>query len=671
MNLDALRTENARRNARLDAPYDPVAGIGCVGERVEVSLFRGETQLVPLEMAGAIDPVIVEKGLAAYAAGRDMYEGHAKRQWHHLRAKYDFEYWCATDCYIMLDADTAVERGEAEDKFVLNKAQVYYWSVVRDQIKAGIPIRIILLKARQWGGSTMTQALICWIQLYHREAWNAFICTLSVDQGFHIRGMYSTMARHHVGLTMKGYEGSTNVRRVDEHKGLIGVTSLQQPDKVRGYPIHMAHLSEVGLWKSTPVVNAEEYARAIVAAVPKRPYTCIILESTAKGVGNFFHDTWEASGRGDSVYEQVFVPWFDIPKYRDPFPEDRWIDALESADEYSKWLWEVKECSLEQIAWYNAKLQEYSGDREAMQSEYPSEPEEAFQSTGSAYFTKKRIAEMRSDCREPVFRGRIKGDAEEGKGALSNLRLIEDPNGPLKIWHYPDDNPKLGDRYALDSNLIYSNRYVGFADFGGKTKKADWSVLTILDRAPTLLGEPLRVSARLRMHTRPDIFGWESVRVAKFYYEALLAYEINRHKHDRGDVKRGFEPEWSLAVLETIMNHYRNLYMRETNRARTDDSTTSEIGFHMNISTKPMICALLDRCIDEYLLDDPDETAVNEMSWFEKKEDGTLGAVEGKHDDCVVTDAGAVWLAIKYLRPFIGRPPYRVPQQSGASAAFV
>jgi hypothetical protein len=37
------------------------------------------------------------------------------------------------------------------------------------------------------------------------------------------------------------------------------------------------------------------------------------------------------------------------------------------------------------------------------------------------------------------------------------------------------------------------------------------------------------------------------------------------------------------------------------------------------------------------------------MNWFEKKEDGTLGAMEGKHDDLVDSHAGAYYIATELM----------------------
>ena len=46
------------------------------------------------------------------------------------------------------------------------------------------------------------------------------------------------------------------------------------------------------------------------------PETLIAIESTANGVGNYFHSEWLRckEGRGDK--HAVFVPWYEIDIYR-------------------------------------------------------------------------------------------------------------------------------------------------------------------------------------------------------------------------------------------------------------------------------------------------------------------------------------------------------------------
>ena len=48
---------------------------------------------------------------------------------------------------------------------------------------------------------------------------------------------------------------------------------------------------------------------------------------------------------------------------------------------------------------------------------------------------------------------------------------------------------------------------------------------------------------------------------------------------------------------------------------------------------------------DGFCLIERDIRAIKEMNWYEKKEDGTLGAMEGQHDDHVIATAGVFHIA--------------------------
>jgi hypothetical protein len=133
--------------------------------------------------------------------------------------------------------------------------------------------------------------------------------------------------------------------------------------------------SEVAFWN-----NAEEHAKGILQAVPNASGTEIIMESTANGIGNYFHQMWQKAEAGQSEYIAIFVPWFWQEEYKKPIDEDFSLNSDEI---------ELKEQYLltdEQINWRRYKIAEFSvngtdGDK-AFRQEYPCCPNESFQLTG-------------------------------------------------------------------------------------------------------------------------------------------------------------------------------------------------------------------------------------------------------------------------------------------------
>lgn len=573
------------------------------------------------------------------------------------RLQYDFELWCYMGVRIRTKDGTIMP-------LLLNRPQRRYAELLMNEFFARRPLRIVLLKARQWGGSTLTQAFFAWVQLYHRSGWNAAVVTDVQDQARHILGMYRTLAEHYPmgSITFSSYRGAQNVQYVQEADAYVGVASVQNPNAVRSYTYHMLHLSEVGLWPSTEVTSAEDLAQSLLAGLPERPYTACVMESTAKGVGNYFHKKWQQAERGESNFKPLFVPWFEIEDYRLEVEEKEAF--VESWDKYEQMLWTLG-ATIEGIAWYRRKSRDFP-TRWRMQSEFPSTAAEAFQSTGDRYFSAPAVLLQReSNVRRPALMARIRSKAETGRDALRDIRFEEDENGPVWIWTRPEEDPyKL-----IGSGRMVKNRFAAFADFGGKTDKADWSVVTIADRLPMLRGGVPEIAARYRAHLRPDLFAWDAAKLARAYDIALLAYEVNRHRHDRGDKVRGYEPEWSLAVLDEIRGVYPNLYLR-VSQSRADEKVDMEIGFHTNTSTKPMILNVMDKALEEEGYVERDERACDEMDTFEKKPDGTLGAVDGCNDDIIISTAGTLWLALSHMEPVSEFTPRTKAERKAVGAAI-
>ena len=79
----------------------------------------------------------------------------------------------------------------------------------------------------------------------------------------------------------------------------------------RGQTINNLHCSEFAFWP-----KPEEALTALTEAVPSGGR--IVIESTANGMGNHFHDLWTAAKRGDNAFAPQFYVWFESPEYRLP-----------------------------------------------------------------------------------------------------------------------------------------------------------------------------------------------------------------------------------------------------------------------------------------------------------------------------------------------------------------
>jgi len=301
----------------------------------------------------------------------------------HAMSRYmeDFGLWCA-ECVCVNDKLTG-----AVIPFRLNAPQRRVASLLEGQRRAGKPIRMILLKARQWGGSTLVQVYMAWMQLIRHRGWNSLICGHVKDASANIRGMYSLLLRNYPdalkggeakGFTFSPFEGSRNINIIEARECRVTLASALAANSVRGGNYQMAHLSEVAFWGDGDPATAERTVRSIAGSVALEPETLLVMESTADGEDNFFHEEWARAVAGKSDKMPVFVPWHEIEIYRRAFASEQERRELAAEmDDYERNLLTYDGVELEAVNWYHHKRKEY-GTHEQMMAEYPTTPDEAF-----------------------------------------------------------------------------------------------------------------------------------------------------------------------------------------------------------------------------------------------------------------------------------------------------
>lgn len=662
--IAALLAENDRRNEIMFAKFDPVTGEGSIGERVRVSIadFAIPVQWLPVEMmniplvkklvkAGSIDKFLSS---VMHVEPNDDDFIKVSRTLIRLRYKHDFPFWTATLVYIHnKDAGKDV-------LFRLWYPQRILVSRFEAKRKAGEPIRLILLKARQWGGSTTTQLYMAWLQFFHKKGLNSLIIAHQGTASDEIKDMFDLMIKKHpveflhkLGeaysenepkLVGVGKSGSTH--RVPQRECKIKVGTAERPNGCRGGAYSLVHLSEVGLWQKTEGKSPEDIVRSACSGILAKPYTMIVMESTANGTGNFFHREYSAAAdpKVKSQYEALFIAWFQIEHYSLPFNSAEELRAFakqlwenrnnaytpSNREESGRYLWSLWErgASLEAIHWY---IYERAGknDFAVMAAEFPSDDVEAFVHSGTMVFDKYLVKRFEPFCREPKFVGEVYADADEGEEALSNLRFREDRQGLLSIWAMPE---KFDDYEVTD-------RYLTVVDVGGRSNKADWSVIVVFDRLSMIDGsEPPSVVAQWYGHCDIDRLAWRAAQIAAFYNDSLLVIESNTlETHDKERQVEGGDQ--SQYILNQISDIYPNLYARKQSEDEIREGAPRKYGFHTNVATKPMIISTLVKVIRERLYIERDKRCLDEYDTYERKPNGAYGAIVGKHDDLLMTRA--------------------------------
>ncbi len=344
--INDIVSENRQRNKERNAPYHPDTGEGAaIGARVCLHLPDAPIplQYIPRQMLAEVEMVQRLRNCGSIAAfiTQELHENESDaireevwRRWIKVRIRYDFEFWA------VMFARIKDKMGDGDIPFKLNRPQRRLLIALETMRCKRLPIRLILLKARQWGGSTLIQLYMAWIQLVHRRNWHSVICAHLKDAAANIRGMYTKLLANYPAWLMadgeqprfRPYERMSNTSVIEGLDSRVTISSAETPESVRGSDAVMAHLSEVAFWPSTRQRSPEALIRSVCGSVALLPDSLIVLESTANGTGNYFHQECERAKRGESDKQFLFVPWYEIEIYTTPIENAEAMAA--SLDDY-------------------------------------------------------------------------------------------------------------------------------------------------------------------------------------------------------------------------------------------------------------------------------------------------------------------------------------------------
>jgi hypothetical protein len=250
--------------------------------------------------------------------------------------------------------------------FTLWPEQQRQAEIMLDQQRRGRPVRIVRLKTRQAGDSTLGEA---W--LFHQVHWNPRTNGLLVAHDevatnaiFEIpRTIYQELPRELQHPLKK-----LNRRELafeEPHNSILSTATAGWQGLGRGRTIQHIHISEVDYFPD-PVTALD----GLMETCPVSPGTSIVMESTASSAEGWLRGFWEACKRGETLFVPLFTPWFKVPEYRLP------VDGpITLSDEEHEWVAKYH-VTPEQILWYRAKKAEmmarepWGGERK-MRREYP------------------------------------------------------------------------------------------------------------------------------------------------------------------------------------------------------------------------------------------------------------------------------------------------------------
>jgi hypothetical protein len=518
--------------------------------------------------------------------------------------------------------------------FKLNTAQRIVSEIIKDCEKNGKLKRFIVLKARQMGLSTYFEG-----DIFHDTTTNSFKNSMIIaHEDKATQNLFSMSKLYYDELddTIKPMKKYSNEKALvfenptsdDKEKktnpGLrskITVATANTVEAGRSATIHNLHASEVAFFP-----DAKKTMTGLLQSVPDELNTMVVLESTANGVGDWFHDMWQKASRGENEFIPIFLPWFIDPGYTRPFRSDgervQFLEEIKTVNvdsngkeirTYEYELMNKFDLTLEQLNWRRwAIANKCQGDDDLFMQEYPATAEEAFISSGRPKFNIKSLKKYQTLTKEGT-RGYLNVNSE-GK-----VELLEDNKGYVTIWQKPDP----GRFYSIGADVAE-----GLVD-------GDYSCATVGDN------DSFDVVAMWHGHIDPDLFGMELVKLAKYYNEAYLGVEGNNH---------------GLTTLNSIKKlEYWNLYFSK-NYDRVADTMTQKLGWYTTIRTKPLMIDKLAEFIREMHLGIYSDFMISEMITYIIEDNGKTNAQVGCHDDTVMS------LAIMLQLLLEGRGEHYTPE---------
>lgn len=501
--------------------------------------------------------------------------------------------------------------------FVYNQPQRIFNAACDRLLKEKGKVQMIVLKARQMGLSTCIQGR-GFKRATTRENYKVEVISHEDDSAAHILNIsklfLDTLPRELTPMTK--YQPKTSLYFANDDKdtsltnpGLrsgINIKSAKNARAGRSKTPHFLHFSEVAFYPG----DAAKLVGGYLQGLPDGVETEVFIESTANGNEGYFYDLWKAAIGGLNGWYPLFIPWWQMDKYRaappGKFPYDKEEERLRERfglDDAQLW-------------WRRLTLRnKCSNDLLLFKQEYPSDWMEAFQSSGSKFFPVLKLQEMfdaeeRREREKPRRRGTLQRNKESGKP-----EWVDDPDGWCILHKEP--SPTMSYIVTVDTSE------------GTDDEDHDPSGL-LVTTCPVDSGALEEEVFEYNGFLDPDELGHFAVLVGEWYNWGFLAHEDNNH---------------GITVSYVIRDqNYPAAYEREEFDEQTQE-VTRKLGFRSDAKSKPHILNLLKADLREGRYVPKTCAALEELMAFKKSKVAHKGglysgnAASGHHDERVIIRA--------------------------------
>lgn len=521
--------------------------------------------------------------------------------------------------------------------FFLNEAQKIVRARMLAKWKQGLPFRAIILKGRQQGISSFITCVQEAMGITRRN----FKGYTVADEDKSTQNLFEKAKSYYRPLPpqlkpTEKYNSKKEFRWAkDDGTGMnsswgIATAGVNRDGRVgNSFTIDFLHASEVAWWK-----NIDKTLSGLTDACT--PYANIILETTARGY-NEFYERWQKAVSGKSEYEAIFIPWYIQKEYEREFPDAQTHEDFLTDIEFSNrkifrllksYKQNIPEMTDEKLWWYYRKyVDDKNEDLAEMQQEYPTYPEEAFQTSGNPVFNLETVQEkllfVKNNVRPIAAYNAI--PITKNTNLISErvqFRYEEVPITDEDPW--PNADIYVFEEYRPDTV------YVLGADVAEGLEHGDYSSASIFPI------DTWQQAVQINGHWEADEFGYLLYDWGKRYGWAYIAVENNNH---------GLTTNTTL-LKELNYPEYR-FHFRYPEGDRVDKQSR-KMGWWTGDNKYLMIDELRTAAINTDQMIIRDYKTFTECLTYVRDAKGSYNAEEGSHDDRII-DKAISWQLRKYV----------------------
>jgi hypothetical protein len=524
--------------------------------------------------------------------------------------------------------------------------------------------KLMLLKARQLGCSTLIEAMIAWRTIFFSNM-NALVVSVNEEKSTKLFAkmlhIYDRLPwwlqpmiaarKYEEGIWFDNPDGSSRRDFPGINSRVMVQHSTQMSGIGEGDTINAAHITEYSSWLEK--IARQTIDGDLAYALVDSPETFAVLESTGKGSGGYSERLWNANIElGEQAdWEPLFLPWFFEPTRIIAPPKGWKPDKKETAmrervnDEWLKCkkcdAWREArrhkqgekciECGVgtldpfvladDQLAyiWQKRINHEKKGSDSVkeLKQELATTAEDAFQLSGSPVFSEDALDWVQFCLRDPIGSGHLDDNGyfhavkdRETKKCFQewcNENHDYDVEKPLQVWELP----RPGAEYVIGVDVA---RGIG-AD-------GDYSVAFVNRK-----GKGPNPDVQVAVFRSHDIdaysFATPCCQLGYWYNTAMLSIEYN----------------YPTTADTVRMNHqYPNLFRWKNYDAAAGRLESSKWHWQTQHNTKPKLVGTARRWLKARLWIIRSRNMHAELKHYQAgdSDDKKTEAARGKHDDEVM-----------------------------------